>query len=141
MKTTATQGLSDFQLMFTDGKEMKEGLKACKQCAKAHQTDLLAHKCTPAEVQRLCKGGPSPSPAPGPKPGPSPPGPKPKPSANLQKRLVPGTHCLDGTTAGYYYSAATATGSTKWVVYLEGGGSCRDEQSCTSGSIQYIFHV
>lgn len=48
----------------------------------------------------------------------------------LSKTLVPGTHCLDGTAAGYY-SRLNAS-STAWVIYLEGGGACSDEASCNS---------
>eukprot|EP00051_Salpingoeca_urceolata_P017951 m.249285 g.249285 ORF g.249285 m.249285 type:complete len:251 (-) comp19087_c5_seq1:55-807(-) len=37
--------------------------------------------------------------------------------------------CNDGTPSGYYMSRSP-TNSTKWVVYLEGGGLCYDLHTC-----------
>ena len=37
--------------------------------------------------------------------------------------------CNDGTSAGYYIRRS-ASGSKKWVIFLEGGWYCYDEQSC-----------
>eukprot|EP00928_Gymnodinium_smaydae_P048347 TRINITY_DN32309_c0_g1_i1.p1 TRINITY_DN32309_c0_g1~~TRINITY_DN32309_c0_g1_i1.p1 ORF type:complete len:446 (+),score=72.95 TRINITY_DN32309_c0_g1_i1:36-1340(+) len=37
--------------------------------------------------------------------------------------------CTDGTPAGYYYSASE-TESTDWIIHLQGGGWCFDEQGC-----------
>ena len=38
--------------------------------------------------------------------------------------------CNDGTAAGYYLHMSP-TNSTKWMIYLEGGGLCYDLESCT----------
>jgi hypothetical protein len=57
-------------------------------------------------------------------------------SSTLSKTLVAGTHCLDGTPAGYY-SRLNAS-STTWVIYLQGGGACSDEASCKSRSKQRL---
>lgn len=47
--------------------------------------------------------------------------------------LLQGTHCLDGSRAGYYFrKAASSRGETRWVIYFEGGGLCYDPQSCQS---------
>jgi hypothetical protein len=49
--------------------------------------------------------------------------------------LVDGTHCLDGSRAGYYFrKAQSARGQRRWVVYMEGGGLCYDPGSCKSRS-------
>jgi len=39
--------------------------------------------------------------------------------------------CTDGSPAAYYWKPATSSPST-WLVYLDGGGWCYDEESCTS---------
>lgn len=44
---------------------------------------------------------------------------------------VPGTSCLDGSTALYFYSAPAAPSKT-WVVYLEGGANCFTQASCAA---------
>lgn len=45
----------------------------------------------------------------------------------------PKAKCLDGTTAGYYYSEATdSKDKLKWVIYLNGGGECDQKESCES---------
>ena len=42
-----------------------------------------------------------------------------------------GSACLDGSPYGYYFRKATSTsGSTRWTVYMQGGGWCYDEASC-----------
>lgn len=41
------------------------------------------------------------------------------------------THCLDGSPAGFYYSApSSGDGNNKWVIFFEGGGYCADQDSC-----------
>lgn len=54
--------------------------------------------------------------------------------------------CLDGTQAGFYSQMATdAAGTSKWVIYLNGGGECDTESSCMSqttnsmGSSKYFY--
>lgn len=58
----------------------------------------------------------------------------------------PKAKCLDGTQAGYYAQfASSATNSTKWVIYLNGGGECDSKDACTSqttgslGSSKYFY--
>lgn len=54
---------------------------------------------------------------------------------SLKLQLVENTTCLDGSKAGYYYSPpAGATGELRprtWVIHLEGGGGCSDQENCT----------
>eukprot|EP00038_Savillea_parva_P030536 m.78377 g.78377 ORF g.78377 m.78377 type:complete len:475 (+) comp9215_c0_seq2:46-1470(+) len=51
----------------------------------------------------------------------------------MQLTLVAGSHCLDGSPAGYYFRPAQSQrGQTRWVIYLEGGGLCYDPNSCKS---------
>lgn len=39
--------------------------------------------------------------------------------------------CLDGSMGGYYAQPASAKeNSTKWVIYLNGGGECDSEDAC-----------
>lgn len=43
-----------------------------------------------------------------------------------------GGRCLDGSMAGYYYGAPPAGESDLWVISMDGGGACTDQQSCAS---------
>jgi hypothetical protein len=48
-------------------------------------------------------------------------------SASVPLTLLknPQARCLDGTLSGYYHQAASASSSsTKFVLFLEGGGEC-----------------
>eukprot|EP00605_Chrysophyceae_sp_TOSAG23-4_P002507 GSChrysophyteH1.ASY1.ANO1.2770.1 assembled CDS len=39
--------------------------------------------------------------------------------------------CLDGTSAGYYYqSSSNVADAKKWVIFLNGGGECDNENGC-----------
>lgn len=39
--------------------------------------------------------------------------------------------CMDGSRFGYYFRpASSTTGSTKWVIELQGGGWCYNEGAC-----------
>ena len=50
---------------------------------------------------------------------------------NLQD--YPFARCLDGTVGGYYYQPATSNEfSKKYVIYLNGGGECDNEEDCLS---------
>ena len=40
--------------------------------------------------------------------------------------------CLDGSPYGFYYVPATNPASTSWTIFLQGGGWCEDEVSCTN---------
>lgn len=42
--------------------------------------------------------------------------------------LLPNARCIDGSPAAYYIAANSS--STKWVVWLEGGGLCESLQNC-----------
>ena len=49
----------------------------------------------------------------------------------LENTEATGAVCLDGTPAGFYYSAATSTtNSNDWQLYFQGGGWCYDEEDC-----------
>jgi len=48
----------------------------------------------------------------------------------LQQELVPSTHCLDGSPAGFYFSPAPSKSTKEWVIFLEGGGACITESDC-----------
>ena len=56
----------------------------------------------------------------------------------MQKHMMPdkglssaGAVCLDGSDAGFYFSAATSSASaSSWQIYFEGGGWCYDENDC-----------
>merc|ERR1719478_1513322 len=37
--------------------------------------------------------------------------------------------CLDGSPYGFYF-VPSATNSTKWTIYIQGGGWCYEENSC-----------
>jgi ribosome maturation protein SDO1 len=59
------------------------------------------------------------------------------PSAEMKLSLLPsstpaskGGRCLDGSMAGYYLRQGSKAG--RFVIYLQGGGACYDEHSCTS---------
>lgn len=39
--------------------------------------------------------------------------------------------CNDGSPSGYYF-APTTSGSTVWIIHLQGGGFCYDNESCVS---------
>eukprot|EP01084_Bolivina_argentea_P259617 438108_1 len=43
-----------------------------------------------------------------------------------------GGQCLDGSPAGFYYTAPPSGSSNLWIIQLQGGGACHDETSCTS---------
>lgn len=45
-----------------------------------------------------------------------------------------GAACLDGSAPGYYYRAGTGEGMSKWIVHLEGGGWCYNEDECAQRS-------
>jgi len=44
-----------------------------------------------------------------------------------------GTRCLDGSPSGYYIrNASTAASANNWIIFMQGGGACFDQPSCTS---------
>ena len=49
--------------------------------------------------------------------------------AALRLLKSPSARCLDGTQAGYYIRAGSAS-STSWVFSLEGGGECVSKDDC-----------
>eukprot|EP00297_Palpitomonas_bilix_P007280 CAMPEP_0113873336 /NCGR_PEP_ID=MMETSP0780_2-20120614/3712_1 /TAXON_ID=652834 /ORGANISM="Palpitomonas bilix" /LENGTH=386 /DNA_ID=CAMNT_0000858967 /DNA_START=62 /DNA_END=1222 /DNA_ORIENTATION=- /assembly_acc=CAM_ASM_000599 len=56
-------------------------------------------------------------------------------AANFQLRLLSdapsgGASCNDGSPPGYYYDLVD--GSTKWMLFLNGGFCCHDEASCAA---------
>lgn len=59
----------------------------------------------------------------------------------------PFAKCLDGSPAGYYaQQTASVEDKNKWVLYLNGGGECDNEESCLSqtgsalGSSKYFYN-
>ena len=51
-------------------------------------------------------------------------------SRNLTLSLLDGTHCLDGSMAGYYFNAAPGGSSDSWVIFMQGGGACATQADC-----------
>ena len=50
---------------------------------------------------------------------------------DLDLTAFPDARCNDGTGATFYVRpAATAAGSTRWVIQLQGGGACRTPDDC-----------
>ena len=50
----------------------------------------------------------------------------------LLKQGIKGSQCLDGSQAGFYYNPLlTLSGSDTWVIFLEGGGRCNSESTCS----------
>ncbi len=45
--------------------------------------------------------------------------------------------CLDGTNVVLYYRPGFGDGLTKYLLFMEGGGSCGDIQSCQSRAYTY----
>ncbi|KAH9589592.1 hypothetical protein MS3_00002605 [Schistosoma haematobium] len=41
-----------------------------------------------------------------------------------------GAKCNDGSSAGYYYRPAKYTTVSRWLIFLEGGWYCFDEETC-----------
>ncbi len=55
--------------------------------------------------------------------------------APLTMLTDPTARCLDGTLSGYYHQPATsAADSTRWVIFLEGGGECASQTACTDAT-------
>ena len=53
------------------------------------------------------------------------------PLTMLDSSIHPFARCMDGTSSGYYYEQSTSTSnSSKWVIYLQGGGECDTESGC-----------
>jgi len=48
----------------------------------------------------------------------------------LPETGIAGGRCMDGTTAGFYYSPPSGGASDVWVIFLEGGGMCYTEEDC-----------
>ncbi|XP_065829475.1 uncharacterized protein [Oscarella lobularis] len=49
-----------------------------------------------------------------------------------EQSVAHGARCLDGSPSGYYYRAGS--NKTSWAIFLQGGGFCDRESSCTSRS-------
>lgn len=49
----------------------------------------------------------------------------------LDLKKFPAALCLDGSAGAYYFRRASSTNSTKrWVISLEGGGECTQNETC-----------
>ena len=51
--------------------------------------------------------------------------------------LPPKSHgavCLDGSAPGYHYEKGWGTGADGWMIHLQGGGWCVNEQDCVGRS-------
>jgi O-palmitoleoyl-L-serine hydrolase len=53
----------------------------------------------------------------------------------MQLELSAGGHCLDGSPPGFYHRL---TGSSKWVVFFQGGGWCYNEEDCYKRSSTFL---
>eukprot|EP01112_Ceratiomyxa_fruticulosa_P019242 TRINITY_DN6272_c0_g1_i2.p1 TRINITY_DN6272_c0_g1~~TRINITY_DN6272_c0_g1_i2.p1 ORF type:complete len:378 (-),score=57.56 TRINITY_DN6272_c0_g1_i2:145-1278(-) len=49
--------------------------------------------------------------------------------------------CNDGTPAGFYFRAGSGSGSNTWVVHLQGGFWCWNNDTCSTRSIQSPYYV
>jgi len=52
----------------------------------------------------------------------------------LPDAVKEGAVCLDGTAPGYYFRAGSGSGAKSWIVHMEGGGWCYDEDECVARS-------
>lgn len=50
----------------------------------------------------------------------------------LQNAKAKGALCLDGSLPGYHFQKGFGSGSTSWVLHIEGGGWCDTVSSCSS---------
>ena len=48
----------------------------------------------------------------------------------LGRALKEGAVCLDGSPSGFWFRPGTGAGANNWIVFLEGGGWCYDEEAC-----------
>lgn len=57
-----------------------------------------------------------------------------------------GALCLDGSLPGYHFQRGSGSGSSNWLLHIEGGGWCNTVASCSSrkttslGSSKYMEH-
>eukprot|EP01084_Bolivina_argentea_P132124 233154_1 len=51
---------------------------------------------------------------------------------SLLPKDTKGGTCLDGSPAGFYYSAPPSGSSNLWIIFIKGGGACYDQHSCTT---------
>jgi hypothetical protein len=51
--------------------------------------------------------------------------------------VSPDAICNDGTPAAYYFRAGYGSGADRWVIRLQGGGWCWDEESCKTREVKY----
>lgn len=50
----------------------------------------------------------------------------------LDQARYPETVCNDGTPAAFFYRRGSGDASRRWVIYLEGGGSCLTAEGCAA---------
>ncbi|TYH32469.1 hypothetical protein ES288_A01G254400v1 [Gossypium darwinii] len=64
----------------------------------------------------------------------------------LQSAKATGAFCLDGSLPGYHFQKGFGSGSSNWLLHIEGGGWCNSIESCNSrkgtslGSSNYMEH-
>lgn len=51
---------------------------------------------------------------------------------------VQGAVCLDGSLPAYHFDPGSGSGSTRWIVHLQGGAWCADASSCAFRSKTYL---
>ncbi|KAL1558144.1 [Wnt protein] O-palmitoleoyl-L-serine hydrolase [Salvia divinorum] len=56
----------------------------------------------------------------------------------LESAVATGAVCLDGSPPAYAYVEGYGTGSSNWMVYLEGGGWCFSLENCKIRSKEYF---
>ena len=49
-----------------------------------------------------------------------------------------GAVCLDGSTPGYYLRQGSGRGNKNWIIYLQGGAWCDNEESCLGRSRMHL---
>ncbi|KAK8639903.1 hypothetical protein V6N13_138269 [Hibiscus sabdariffa] len=50
----------------------------------------------------------------------------------LQDAVAKGAVCLDGSPPAYHFDNGSGAGVDNWIVHIEGGGWCRDVETCLS---------
>lgn len=52
-------------------------------------------------------------------------------TARFLSGVDPRAVCVDGSPGAYYFAPGASTGASTWIVHLEGGGWCYDDESCS----------
>lgn len=50
----------------------------------------------------------------------------------LDSAVAKGAVCLDGSAPAYHFDKGSGSGINNWIVHMEGGGWCKDVETCTA---------